>query len=113
MPNSSSGSEASAIEEAYADEVKGLFKILFTNLIDAPAADQQSAARFAAGLNRAKRARELALAAIETPSSQARALRGPKRSRKRGHRGNPVLPPLDARVYAPRLRLRVPLQTDR
>jgi hypothetical protein len=82
MPNSSSGSEASAIEEAYADEVKGLFKILFTNLIDAPAADQQSAARFAAGLNRAKRARELALAAIETPSSQARALRGPKRSRK-------------------------------
>ena len=82
MPNSSSGSEASAIEEAYADEVKELFKILFTNLIDAPAADQQSAARFAAGLNTAKRARELALAAIETPSSQARALRGPKRSRK-------------------------------
>jgi hypothetical protein len=34
MPNSSSGAEASAIEEAYAEEVKPLFKILFTNLID-------------------------------------------------------------------------------
>ncbi len=83
MPNSSSSAEASAIEEAYADEVKALFKILFTNLIDFPGSDQQSAAKFAAGLSRAKRARDLALDAIGTPSSERRALQRPKRIRKK------------------------------
>ena len=83
MPNSSGSSEAGAIEEAYADEVKELFRILFTNLIDAPDADQQSAAKFASGLSRAKRARDLALAAIEAAAAHTRALRRPKRSRKK------------------------------
>ena len=74
---------ASAIEEAYSDEIRELFKVLFTNLIDSPGSDQQSAAKFAAGLNRAKRARDLALAAIATASAQTRALRRPKQGRKK------------------------------
>ena len=82
MPNLSSSPEASAIDEAYKDEVKGLFEVLVTNLIDAPGADQQSAAKFAAGLSRVKRARDLALDLIGPPGSDVRALRRPKRSRK-------------------------------
>ena len=83
MPNLSSSTEASAIEEAYSDEIRELFKVLFTNLIDSPGSDQQSAAKFAAGLNRAKRARDLALAAIATASAQTRASRRPKQGRKK------------------------------
>ena len=83
MPNSSSSSEANAIEEAYAEQIRGLFKVLFTNLIDAPGSDQQSAAKFAAGLSLAKRARNLALGVIQTPSLDARSLRGAKQGRKR------------------------------
>ena len=83
MPNLSSSTEASAIEEAYSDEIRELFKVLFTNLIDSPGSDQQSATKFAAGLDRAKRARDLALAAIATASAQTRALRRPKQDRKK------------------------------
>jgi hypothetical protein len=47
--------------------------MLVTNLIDAPGADQQSAAKFAAGLSRVKRARDLALDLIGPPGSDVRA----------------------------------------
>jgi hypothetical protein len=85
MPNSGSGPEASAIEEAYAEQIRGLFKVLFTNLIDTSGSDRQSVTKFSAGLNLAKRARDLALGAIESPSSaETRALRIPTtRSRKK------------------------------
>ena len=81
MPSFSSSAEASAIEDAYAEQIRGPFKILFTNLIDQPGSDQQSASRFATGMTRAKRARDLALAAIEPSSAETRALPRSMRSR--------------------------------
>jgi hypothetical protein len=65
MPGFSSTAEASAVEDAYAEQIRGLFKVLFTNLIDSPGSDQQSASRFSDGMTRAKRARDLALGAIQ------------------------------------------------
>ena len=50
MPNSSSSPEASAVDEAYAEQIRGLFKVLSTNLIDAPGSDRQSPAKFSTGL---------------------------------------------------------------
>ena len=58
------------------------------------------ALQIAAGLNRAKRARELAFAAIELLPRRRVHCAGRNEVARRGHRGNPVLPPLDARVYA-------------
>jgi hypothetical protein len=81
MPGISSSAEASAIEDAYSEQIRGLFKVLFTNLIDQPGSDQQSASRFATGMTRAKRARDLALAAIESPAAETRALARSTRSR--------------------------------
>ena len=72
MPNSSTSPEATSIEEAY--EVKALFKTLFDNLIDEPNTEQ-SVAKFTAGLNTAKRARDLALNVVQPSSSARRALR--------------------------------------
>ena len=83
MPNSSP--EADAIEQGYEDAIRELFRTLFTNLIDEPA-EQQSVAKFTAGLNTARRARELALGVIGQPSPAKRALRQrrPKRARRAG-----------------------------
>ena len=64
MPNSSDSPEATAIEEAYEDQIKAIFKTLFDNLIDEPNTEQ-SVAKFTAGLNTAKRARDLALNVVQ------------------------------------------------
>jgi hypothetical protein len=66
MPNPTN-SEATAIEEAYQNQVKALFNVLFTNLIGEPVShetDQQCSEGFAAGVKIAKRARDLALNAV-------------------------------------------------
>lgn len=66
MPNPVSP-EASAIEDAYQDQVQALFKVLFGNLVDEPVThlnDQQCVEKFAASLSVAKRARDLALKAV-------------------------------------------------
>jgi hypothetical protein len=85
MPNSTP--EADAIEQGYEDEIRELFRTLFTNLIDEPV-EQQSVAKFTAGLSAAKRARDLALGVIGPPSPAKRALRQPrpKRARRAGTR---------------------------
>ena len=76
--------ELNAIEEAYADHVRNLFKVLVTNLIDGQVSrqnDQQSLQKFTAGLSFGKRARELALSAVQPPTSEGLvAKRKPKRS---------------------------------
>jgi hypothetical protein len=67
MPSSGDDSERSAIEAAYQEQIHALFKVLVNNLIDEPIShqtDQQSLAKFTAGLNVAKRARQLALSAV-------------------------------------------------
>jgi len=80
MPNSSP--EADAIEQGYENEIRELYRTLFTNLIDEPA-EQQSVTKFTAGLNTAKRARDLALGVIGPPSPAKRALRQPRSKRAR------------------------------
>jgi hypothetical protein len=78
MAVTNDSSEANAVEEAYQGHVQNLFKVLVTNLIDAPVShqtDQQSADRFATGLKFGKRARELALNIIQPPSSAMRVTR--------------------------------------
>ncbi|WP_026605572.1 hypothetical protein [Methylocapsa acidiphila] len=67
MPNPSVP-EAAAIEAAYEDQVKTLYKVLVANLIDEPdsqESDQLSVDKFKVGLRIAKRARELALNALD------------------------------------------------
>jgi len=67
MPNPSTSPEAAAIEAAYRAQVELLFKSLVTNLGDqvvSHQSDQQSLDKFKAGLNIAKRARQLALNAV-------------------------------------------------
>jgi hypothetical protein len=74
MPNLSNGPEAVAIEAAYETHVQTLFRALITNLGDQPVShetDQQSVAKFTAGLNIAKRAKQLALSTVG-PASPAR-----------------------------------------
>ena len=83
MPNSSP--EADAIEQGYEDEIRELYRTLFTNLIDEPAG-KQSVARFTAGLNIAKRAHDLALGVIQSPSLAKRGALRQTRS-KRARRG--------------------------
>ena len=64
MPNSGNSPEATAIEVAYEAQVQALFKSLITNLGDEPVShqtDQQCVDKFTAGLNIAKRAKQLAL----------------------------------------------------
>ena len=80
MPNSSP--EADAIEQGYENEIRELYRTLFTNLIDEPA-EQQSVAKFTAGLNAAKCARDLALGVIQPRSSAKRELRQPRSKRAR------------------------------
>jgi len=67
MPNPSTSPETAAIEAAYRAQVEMLFKSLVTNLGDqvvSHQSDQQSLDKFKAGLNIAKRARQLALNAV-------------------------------------------------
>jgi hypothetical protein len=64
MANPSTTPEVTAIEAAYGAQVQTLFKTLISNLGDEPVShqtDQQCVDKFIAGLNVAKRARQLAL----------------------------------------------------
>jgi hypothetical protein len=64
--------EADAIEAAFEGQVQTLFKVLATNLGDAPVThktDQQCVAIFTAGLVIARKAKQLALAAIVPPGA--------------------------------------------
>jgi hypothetical protein len=66
MPEPGSA-EAPLIYAAYQDQVKELFKGLFVNLQQMPAnnmTEQKCIEKFATGIKKAKRARELALSAI-------------------------------------------------
>ena len=70
MPNGSP--EAAAIEAAYEAHVQTLFRTLIANLIDGPVSgqtDRQSLARFVAGLDMAKRAKQSALSVV-VPASR-------------------------------------------
>jgi hypothetical protein len=61
--------EANAIEAAYEAQVQTLFKTLIVNLGDEPVSgqtDQQCLDKFIAGLNVAKRAKQLALKVVTT-----------------------------------------------
>ena len=74
MPSPSSP-EAGAIQDAYQAQVQALFKVLVTNIVDEPVShetDQQCLDKFTAGLNIAKRAKQLALSAVAlTPGARA------------------------------------------
>ena len=86
MAVTNDSSEANAVEEAYQVHVQNLFKVLVTNLIDARVShqtEQQCADRFATGLKFGKRARELALNIIQTPSPPKRVTRQQRRKRAR------------------------------
>ena len=76
--------EADAIETAYGAQVQSLFRTLVVNLGDAPVShqsDQQSLDKFIAGLDVAKRARQLALKAVGAgPPARVAAARGKKKS---------------------------------
>lgn len=73
--------EVEAIEAAYQDQIKLLFKVLL-NAVTTREPDKQAMARFKTGLDLARRAREMALAALdtgpttETPRGVARPRRG-------------------------------------
>ena len=76
--------ELNAIQDAYAVHVQNLFKVLVSNLVDGPAShqtDQQCLQKFMAGLSIGKRAKELALNAIQPPTS-ARIAMKQKRSKR-------------------------------
>jgi len=84
MPNPSNSPEAAAIEAAYQAHVELLFKSLVTNLGDqvvSHQSDQQSLDKFKAGLNIAKRAKQLALNAV-APALAARAAASRSKKRK-------------------------------
>jgi hypothetical protein len=92
MPRSIS--EADLIETAYEDQVKVLYKNLFTGLQDGgrdptPDVEQQCVQQFTMGLRLARRARELALSASTAAPARASlaaaptALSGKKTTRRR------------------------------
>jgi hypothetical protein len=76
--------EAEAIETAYGAQVQSLFRTLVVNLGDEPVSrqsDQQSVDKFIAGLDVAKRARQLALKAVGAAApARGAAARGKKKS---------------------------------
>jgi hypothetical protein len=72
--------EATAIEGAYGDQVKLLYKVLVSNLIDGAAtgdSEQKSVDRFLAGLKMSRRGRDLALNALGSvvPSMELNSVR--------------------------------------
>jgi hypothetical protein len=88
MPNPSNSPEAAAIEAAYETHVQTLFRSLITNLGDQPVShetDQQSVAKFTAGLSIAKRAKQLALSAVG-PALPARIATRSKKRKERSRR---------------------------
>jgi hypothetical protein len=86
MPNPSNSPEAAAIEAAYGAQVQTLFRNLVTNLGDEPTThetDQQCVDRFTAGLNIAKRAKQLALNVVVAPSPARTAASRSKKIKKK------------------------------
>ena len=70
MPTARSGPEADAVEAAFSLRVQILYQTLATNLTDSPNSERQAVEAFKKGLTRARRARELALQAVEaTPAA--------------------------------------------
>jgi len=71
MPNTSIDSDA--IDAAYRDKLRELYLTLVRNLIERPDShgEQTSVELFTNGLNIARRARELALAAVDGPATVA------------------------------------------
>ena len=66
--------ESGAIEGAYGDQVKTLYKVLVSNLIDSSGSsdgEKKSLDRFSAGLRVARKARELALKATAGMPAEA------------------------------------------
>jgi hypothetical protein len=85
MPNADNSPEATAIEVAYEAQVQALFKSLITNLGDEPVShqtDQQCVDKFTAGLNIAKRAKQLALNVITALPIRTAASRSKKIKKK-------------------------------
>lgn len=64
MPNTPISPEASAVQDAYADQLKLLFSHLCTNMESLP--DAQSFANFTNGFNIATRAKTFALSVVPT-----------------------------------------------
>lgn len=61
--------EASAIEDAYAEQLKKLYSVFVSNLVDAGAGgEQKSIERFTAGVNVSRRAKDLALVVLSKSS---------------------------------------------
>jgi hypothetical protein len=84
MANLGTSPEAGAIESAYEAQVQALFKVLVTNIGDEPVShqtDQQCLDKFTAGLNVAKRAKQLALSVTPSPTP-TRAISVRKRKAK-------------------------------
>jgi hypothetical protein len=78
-----SKSDADYVEDAYEDAIGIIFKQLFNAIDTEPASEKQSVARFVTGLAAARRARALALKAIEDgPLLPAAEVTTGKRQRK-------------------------------
>jgi hypothetical protein len=82
MTNLNNGAEVDAIEGAYREQIQALFKILVTNII--ADGNEKALARFTAGMNVAKQARQLALAAVGSPASAVAMM--PRSKRAKGKR---------------------------
>lgn len=74
--------DVAAIEEAYQDQLKLLFKVLL-NAVTTHQPDEQALERFKTGLDLARRAREMALGTLEAaPTTEmARGTARPRRVR--------------------------------
>jgi hypothetical protein len=83
MPASSNSTEADAVEAAFVQRVQTLYQHLATNLTDSPNSERKAVEAFKKGLMIARRARELALEAIEErPTTTVVVARGAVKPRK-------------------------------
>jgi hypothetical protein len=89
MPSGRTSPEADAADAAFMQRVQILYQTLATNLGDSPGSERKGVQAFKKGLSIARRARELALEAIEAKSiaavleatTAARATAKPRKSR--------------------------------
>jgi len=73
--------ELDAIDDAFQDKLKDLFGKLVTNLMvttDGGGGEQKPADQFAVGLEFARRARQIALDAVKTPTKTPAKGKGPQ-----------------------------------
>jgi hypothetical protein len=71
MPSGRSSPEADAVDAAFMQRVQILYQTLATNLGDSPGSERKAVEAFKKGLTIARRARELALQAVEATSGVA------------------------------------------